>query len=90
MRQRQVLLTFPLWEQNTSAAFFIQYGRGAVQGNVAYDTLTVGQPPFRITKQGVGLARDASDAFTDASCDGLFVRPSAKCRASLPVLFQPV
>ncbi len=69
-------------------AFFIQYGRGAVLGNVAYDTLTVGQPPLRVTKQGMGLARDTSGAFTDASCDGLFVRPSSKCSLTFSVLQQ--
>ena len=65
------------WKQNTSVAFFIQYGRGTVLGNVAYDTLTVGQPPVKITKQGVGLARDCaclSDhiskcTMTDHRCD---------------------
>jgi hypothetical protein len=62
------------WAQNTSEAFFIQYGTGAVLGNVIYETLTLAQPPIRVQSQGMGLALDTTAAFYSASCDGLFVR----------------
>lgn len=60
--------------QNTSEAFFIQYGTGAVLGSVIYETLTLARPPIRVQSQGMGLALDTTAAFYSASCDGLFVR----------------
>ena len=56
------------------AAFFIQYGTGAVLGDVIYETITLGQPPLRVHSQGVGLAQETTAAFYAASCDGLLVR----------------
>ena len=65
--------------QNTSEAFFIQYGTGAVLGSVIYETLTLAQPPIRVQSQGMGLVLDTTAAFYSASCDGLFVRcPSSQ------------
>ncbi len=61
--------------QATDGLFFIAYGTGAVEGTTVYDSLQVAAPPITIQRQGFGLAEQASDAFTVASCDGLFVRP---------------
>ena len=55
------------------AGFLIDYGSGIVAGSVAFDTVRVGEPTVKIQRQGIGLADATTNAFTSASCDGLFV-----------------
>lgn len=55
--------------------FFIEYGTGAVEGTMVFDSLQLATPPITVRQQGFGLADQASIAFAVASCDGLFVRP---------------
>ena len=56
-----------------TAGFLIEYGSGIVAGSVAFDTVGVGEPTITIQRQGIGLADATTNAFTSASCDGLFV-----------------
>ena len=53
--------------------FSIDYSLGQVSGHVALDTVSLGQPPIRVTQQAMGLATDSTADFSTTSCDGVFV-----------------
>lgn len=49
-----------------------------MQGRVALDTVTLAQPPLRLTSQAIGMAIQSTADFASASCDGIFVRTHLK------------
>ena len=53
--------------------FSIDYSLGQVSGHVALDTVSLGQPPTRVTQQAMGLATASTADFSTTSCDGVFV-----------------
>lgn len=53
--------------------FSIDYSLGQVAGHVALDTVSLGQPPTRVTQQAMGLATSSTADFSTTSCDGVFV-----------------
>ncbi len=55
-------------------SFTITYKNGHVGGNVGSDTLTITDSPLVLTNQTLGLTDSSSLDFTNASCDGIFVR----------------
>ncbi len=53
--------------------FSIDYSLGQVAGRVVLDTVSLGQPPTRVTQQALGLATNSTADFSTTSCDGVFV-----------------
>ena len=58
--------------QASSTQFSIQYATGAVYGNLAYDTVTLGG--ISIPNQALGVVRQAGKELLQSSCDGIIVR----------------
>ena len=58
-----------------------------MQGRVALDTVTLAQPPLRLTSQAIGMAIQSTADFASASCDGIFVRTRLKLCICYPQLF---
>ncbi|CAL5226756.1 g9609 [Coccomyxa viridis] len=52
--------------------FSIDYSLGQVAGRVVLDTVSLGQPPTRVTQQALGLATNSTADFSTTSCDGVF------------------
>lgn len=79
----------PARAQDLARPFAITYGTGEVTGDVATDTVTVGDSSaVTLYSQGFGQVLSSSSDFVTASCDGLFVRtPAASHRCPcLPVI----
>ena len=67
--------------------FSIDYSLGQVAGRVVLDTVSLGQPPTRVTQQALGLATNSTADFSTTSCDGVFVSlPNKSSEARLTLL----
>ena len=72
--------------QSAKYNFQVNYATGSVVGQVAYDTVSLGNPTVTISNQGFGLATDSTSDFLSTSCDGLWVSQVCCCLLQLPLL----
>lgn len=67
--------------------FSIDYSLGMVSGEVALETLNLGNPDLIITQQAFGLTTNSTADFHSTTCDGVFVSGHyLSFQAKLPML----